>query len=143
MAGHSRQDRCTARRRDGERCEAHAIPGGNVCEQHGGSARQVKIAARHRELQFALVDAVQTWRETGDFDDLCKVTAAQRAVAEYEAKLELLSELRRSLAEKRAAAKASREAAQPAEPTGESSPGDALYGSVADSPGTTRPSPFV
>jgi hypothetical protein len=66
----------------------------------------VRIAARHRELQLALIDAVEKWQETGDLDDLCKVTVAQRALDEYEAKLELLAELRRSLAEKRAAAAA-------------------------------------
>jgi hypothetical protein len=106
LAGRRRRDRCEARRRDGERCEAHAIPGGTVCEQHGGGARQVKIAARHRELQLDLIDAVEEWRGSGKFDDLCRVTAAQRALDEYEAKLELLSELRRTLAEKRAAAQA-------------------------------------
>jgi hypothetical protein len=116
VPGRERHDRCMARRRDGERCEAHAVPGGNVCEAHGGGAPQVRIAARLRELQFALLDAVETWRETGEFADLCKVTAAQRAVEEYEDKLELLSELRRSLAEKRAAAKARPDAAAPAEP---------------------------
>jgi antirestriction protein len=68
-------------------------------------APEVRIAARHRELQLALIDAVEKWQETGDLDDLCKV-AAQRALDEYEAKLELLAELRRSLAEKRAAAAA-------------------------------------
>jgi len=100
VAGRRRHDPCEAHRRDGQPCGAHAIPGGTVCEAHGGGAPQVKIAARHRELQFALFDAVETWRETGDFEDLCKIAPAQRALAEYEAKLKLLAELRRSLAEK-------------------------------------------
>jgi len=108
----------------------------------------VRIAARHRELQLAMLDAVEKWKETGDFDDLCEVTAAQRAVVEYEAKLARLAELRRSLAELRAAAKVRQSDAQPREPeepSGEvTSPTDALYGR-AHTPdlGTTGRSPFA
>jgi hypothetical protein len=40
--------RCTATARSGERCRRAAIPGGNVCASHGGSARQVRAAAARR-----------------------------------------------------------------------------------------------
>ncbi|KKK05546.1 hypothetical protein [Micromonospora sp. HK10] len=39
---------CTAENRHGEPCELAPIKGGTVCHKHGGSARQVKNAARRR-----------------------------------------------------------------------------------------------
>lgn len=39
---------CNAHRTDGEPCRAPAIRGGTVCRVHGGSAPQVKEAARRR-----------------------------------------------------------------------------------------------
>lgn len=101
VAGRRRYGRCSARRRDGERCGAHAIPSGTVCELHGGGAPQVRIAAEHHELQLKLLDAIETHRESGDFEDLCSITAAQRELATCAAKLEQLSELRRWLYAKR------------------------------------------
>jgi hypothetical protein len=42
-------DRCTATASStGERCKQPAIPGGNVCRFHGGSAQQVKDKAQER-----------------------------------------------------------------------------------------------
>lgn len=42
-------DRCTATASStGERCKQPAIPGGNVCRFHGGSAPQVKAKAQER-----------------------------------------------------------------------------------------------
>jgi len=41
-------ERCTAHRTDGTPCGAWAIRGGYVCRMHGGSAPQVKAAARRR-----------------------------------------------------------------------------------------------
>jgi hypothetical protein len=101
----------------------------------------VKIAARHRELQLELIDATEKWRASGEFDDICKVTAARRTLDEYEAKLEVLAELRRSLADKRAAAKAVKDEAAPEHEAPE--PTDVLYGRDANGQGTTRPSPFA
>lgn len=40
--------KCTARKRNGEPCRAMAARGANVCRVHGGSAPQVKAAARRR-----------------------------------------------------------------------------------------------
>src|ERR1017187_5281433 len=39
---------CTATSRKGNRCAQPAIPGGNVCRYHGGSAPQVKKSAALR-----------------------------------------------------------------------------------------------
>ena len=46
--------KCKAHTSRGTPCQRHAIKGGTVCIMHGGSAPQVKAAARHRLL--ALVD---------------------------------------------------------------------------------------
>lgn len=48
------REKCTARRRDGQTCEAPAVPGALICRRHGGGAPQVKIAAQRRQLQMAL-----------------------------------------------------------------------------------------
>lgn len=45
--------RCTARRQDGQACRAMAARGANVCRVHGGSAPQVKAAAKRRLEQAA------------------------------------------------------------------------------------------
>lgn len=43
---------CTAHRSNGEPCGRWAIRGGTVCPTHGGSAKQVKAAARARLQQL-------------------------------------------------------------------------------------------
>jgi hypothetical protein len=40
--------RCTAHRKNGERCRKFAIAGSKVCRTHGGAAKQVQQAARAR-----------------------------------------------------------------------------------------------
>jgi hypothetical protein len=44
---------CTAHRRDGLRCKGAPIRGATVCRLHGGSATQVRDAARKRILAAA------------------------------------------------------------------------------------------
>lgn len=47
-------DRCTATASStGERCKQPAIPGGNVCRFHGGSAEQVQKKAQERLDEMA------------------------------------------------------------------------------------------
>jgi hypothetical protein len=43
--------RCTAHRRDGERCTRWAILDGTVCPSHGGGAPAVKAAASRRAVE--------------------------------------------------------------------------------------------
>lgn len=92
------RDQCTAHRRDGEPCQAPAIPGGLVCRRHGGAAPQVAIKARHLELQAAAAAASEAFKAArgtpGEFDALCAASRANRELDEYEAKMELLRELR-------------------------------------------------
>jgi hypothetical protein len=95
------RDRCSAHRRDGEECQAPAVPFTLVCRRHGGSSPQVKIAARHLELRAALYDAAMSHEEAkggpGEFDALCAWRHAERELAEYQAKLDRLAELRAQL----------------------------------------------
>lgn len=49
------RERCTARRRDGERCGAPAVRGAPVCRRHGGASPNVMRAAQARSaLQIHL-----------------------------------------------------------------------------------------
>lgn len=51
--------RCTATTRSGKPCSGPAITGGTVCRMHGGSAPQVKAAARERLMALQPL-AIQT-----------------------------------------------------------------------------------
>ena len=54
---------CSATRRDGTRCRAPAIAGGDCCLKHGGSAPQVQIAAKHALLLTARYTAHRAWED--------------------------------------------------------------------------------
>jgi hypothetical protein len=101
------RDQCTAHRRDGEECQAPAVPGTVVCRRHGGAAPQVLINGRHFELQLALNNAAREHTAAagtaGEFDALCKWSRAERELKEYEAKLARLSDLRAELRRSKAA----------------------------------------
>jgi hypothetical protein len=56
------RQQCEAHRRDGARCTAPAIEGHHVCRVHGGSAPQVRRAARRNQLLEAYAAAVQAWQ---------------------------------------------------------------------------------
>jgi hypothetical protein len=101
------RERCAATRRDGWPCQAPAIPEGFVCRRHGGSAPQVRIAARHRQLQLALFVASSEFKEAAEgtearFDALCRLLRAEEALAAYELKLSYLAELKAEVALRRA-----------------------------------------
>lgn len=92
------RDQCTAHRRDGEECQAPAIPGGLVCRRHGGAAPQVAIKAAHFELLTAVAAANEAFKAArgtpGEFDALCAWSRAKNALDEHEARMEQLRVLR-------------------------------------------------
>jgi hypothetical protein len=81
-------DRCTATASStGERCKQPAIPGGNVCRFHGGSAEQVQKKAQERldemadaatkEMQDRLADVFDRLDDADD-DDYVKLLREAR-----------------------------------------------------------------
>lgn len=74
--------RCTARRQDGQPCKAMAARGANVCRVHGGSAPQVKAAARRRLEQAAdvLVQRLLGLALDGDASDPVALAAIRDAL---------------------------------------------------------------
>jgi hypothetical protein len=100
------RDRCGATRRDGQPCQAPAIPGALVCRRHGGAAPQVAIAAKHMQLgvaRYAALLEFETARGTPrEFDALCRLLQARRELDAYEAKIRLLALLRAKRKRRRA-----------------------------------------
>jgi hypothetical protein len=99
------RDRCTASRRDGQRCEAPAVAETLVCRRHGGGAPQVKVAARRRQLQLR---AIVTWQEYQEaigtsrrFDMLCRACRAADALRDFEDAMNAIALLKAELAEQR------------------------------------------
>ena len=52
--------KCTARRTNGEPCNAWAIKGGTVCRSHGGSIKHVRDAANRRLAEQEAAKTVAT-----------------------------------------------------------------------------------
>jgi hypothetical protein len=100
------RERCSATRRDGEPCQAPAVEGHYVCRRHGGGAPQVQIVAKHHQLLMARHTAEREFEAArgtpGEFDALCRWSAADREVDAYEVKLRLLAELRAAAKRRRA-----------------------------------------
>ena len=100
------RDRCFAKRRDGQQCEATAIEFGTVCLMHGGGAPQVQMAAQRARLQFAIYCAIEDWQAVrgteAAFELLCKVTAAERALERFEAKRIEVADMREAAVRYRA-----------------------------------------
>jgi hypothetical protein len=95
VAGRSRP-RCSARRSDGQPCQAKAIPGGTVCRFHGGSTRHVRIAAGRLLRQEQVYDAWQQVQEQERGSERWyrawdRLTAAERDLVQYESDLDLLA----------------------------------------------------
>lgn len=71
--------RCTAHSsRTGERCRKAAVLGGTVCENHGGSAPQVRAAAKRRLAEEAAIRRLDEFgiRPIGDpLDELAQLAA--------------------------------------------------------------------
>jgi hypothetical protein len=106
MAIREGRQQCEAHRRDGARCQAPAIPGHHVCRVHGGSAPQVRLAARRMWLLERYAAAVEAWQAdpgipgqltSRQLDLLCKASVAQRDLEEFEARLSAIAELRAEL----------------------------------------------
>lgn len=74
--------RCTARRQDGQPCKAMAARGANVCRVHGGSAPQVRNAAKRRLEQAAdvLVQRLLGFAIDGDVPDAVALAAIRDAL---------------------------------------------------------------
>lgn len=99
MAGRKRRHRCEAHHGDGQPCQARAIPGGTVCEKHGGSAPQVRRAAGRNVL---LERYAVAWAEIGKHEQGSerwyhawdRFNAAEQALRQYEGDLELIAAMR-------------------------------------------------
>lgn len=74
--------RCTARKQNGEPCRAMAARGATVCRVHGGSAPQVKAAAKRRidQAAEALVQRLLGFALDGDVPDAVALAAVKDAL---------------------------------------------------------------
>jgi hypothetical protein len=111
------RDRCTARRSDGQPCQATAIKGGLVCLAHGGSAPQVQLPARRVVLMERVHDACLAWEAVREVrgpdhppgqicsrreaDALGRIAIAERELEAHEADMELIRVLRAALRQHR------------------------------------------
>lgn len=83
-------------RRTGEQCGAFAIPGGTVCQWHGGRAPQVKAAAARRLAIAEAREQAARWGGRVDIDPaqaLLELVSAKAAeVAYWERRIDELNE---------------------------------------------------
>jgi hypothetical protein len=81
LADRDPEKRCTAKsQRNGRRCGAYAIRGGNVCSIHGGRAPQVRDAAKARFEELVPV-AIKELQKILD-DEYVEPEVKLKAVAE-------------------------------------------------------------
>jgi hypothetical protein len=96
------RERCGATRRDGQPCEAPAVAEMLVCRAHGGSAPQVLVVSRHRDLQLRYFLAEREWMEArGTKGADAALTRHGNALSNLRAYEERLSYLRDLQAEAR------------------------------------------
>ena len=69
--------RCTAHRKNGDRCKKAAIKGGTVCGTHGGSAPQVRNKARQRIMEAADPAAARLVELIASDDERISLAAAR------------------------------------------------------------------
>lgn len=110
------RERCHACTRIGRQCKAKAIEGGFVCRVHGGSAPQVRLAARRRVLAERVFMAYQDWQDVHDpdrppwqmcilreADALGRITIAERELAALDADVALIRVLQAGVRQQRRA----------------------------------------
>ncbi len=74
-----RKQKCSAKSsRTGEPCQRWAMNGTNVCQMHGGAARQVRLKARERlnEMAGRAIDTLDIAMEKINIDSSVAVKAA-------------------------------------------------------------------
>ena len=69
--------RCTAHKKDGQRCKKAAILGGTVCGTHGGSAPQVRNKARQRIMEAADPAAARMVELMASLDERISLAASR------------------------------------------------------------------
>ena len=69
--------RCTAHKKDGNRCKKAAILGGTVCGTHGGSAPQVRNKARQRIMDAADPAAARMVELMASLDERISLAASR------------------------------------------------------------------
>ena len=69
--------RCTAHKKDGNRCKKAAILGGTVCGTHGGGAPQVRNKARQRIMDAADPAAARMVELMASLDERISLAASR------------------------------------------------------------------
>lgn len=102
------RDECSATRRDGEACEAPAVPGLLVCRRHGGATLAAQIAGQRLQLQIRSCAATREWLEArgtpAEYDALGRHGRALSELRYFEDRVAYLHRLSALTAELRATA---------------------------------------